>query len=78
MVFIGCQAVDERTAAAVDPINQPFVDQQIQNSIDGYAVDVGGTLEGLKYLLGAQRTAVVADHFQHALAVGGMPQTGCF
>jgi hypothetical protein len=48
MVFIGCQAVYERTAAAVDPVNQPFVDQQIQNSIDGDPVDVFGTVEGLK------------------------------
>ncbi len=78
MVFIGCQAVYERTTATVNPVNQPFVYQQIQDSIDGYAVDVVVTAEGIKYLLGTQGTAVVADHFQYAMTVGRMSQSGCF
>ena len=78
MVFIGCQAVYERTTAAVNPVNQPFVYQQIQNAIDGYAVDVVGTAEGIKYLLGTQGTAIIANHFQYAMTFGRMSQSGCF
>ena len=78
MVFIGGQAVNKATAAAVDPLDQPFVYQQIQNSINGDPVDVVGPAEGVKYLLGTQGAAVVADHFQYAMAVGRIPQSGGF
>ena len=78
MVFIGSQAVYEGTTATADPVNQPFIYQQIQNSINGDPVDVVGKSEGVKYLLGTQGTALIANHFQYAMTVRRTPQSGCF
>ena len=78
MVFIGRRAVYEGAAPAADSVNQPLIYQQIQNSINGYPINVVGKAEGVKYLLGAQGMSVIANNFQYAMTVGRITQAGRF
>ncbi len=78
MIFIGCQTIDKGPSPAADAFNQPFFHQKIKNAVDRDPIDVMGAAQGIKYLLGAQRTAVVADHLQNPMAVRCVPQTGTF
>jgi len=78
VVVVGRHAVEERTATAADAFSQPVTHQEVQNTIDRYAVYRRSRFQGSKYLPGTQWAVMVADNFQDLQPVLSETQTGRF
>jgi hypothetical protein len=64
VMIVGSHSKVGQSSKRVQPIHQFMTDQQIQNPVNSDFIDRCMALQGGKDIVGRQRTAVVADHFQ--------------
>ena len=69
MVSAGPQAINERTSATAEPLDQAMVHEQIKDSINRYTVYRCAALEGLMNICGRERKIIVTQNLQYAQAV---------
>ena len=71
MVWVGPQAINKRSSAAAEPLDQAMVHKQIKDPINRHTVNRCVALEGLMYIPGRKGKIIVAQNLQYAKAVFG-------
>ena len=71
MVLVGPQAVNKRSSASANPLDQAVTHKQIKDPIYRHPVYRCAALEGFVYIPGRKRKIIIAQNLQNTEAVSG-------